>query len=308
MRRTRYLDAPCRSALNRVRNMPFGWSLNPYRGCTHACTYCYAVATHAHLGLGTAEFASTVFVKSNLPAVLRAELARPSWRNERVAIGTATDPYQPCEGRHRLTRAALEAFRERGTPVTVVTKSTLVLRDVDLLAALAREGRATVQFSVITLDPAVWRLVEPGTPPPAKRLEVLRRLVEAGVPCGVYLAPILPGITDAEASLEVVVAAAREAGAASVWTSPLRLAPLVKEHWYGFVGEAFPDLLPRYERAYARADVTDAYAAAMRLRLDRIRARHGYDRPEPTRESDTEPRSASDRMGTPRARQLALTF
>ena len=300
MRRTHYLDAPCRSALNRVRNMPFGWSLNPYRGCTHACTYCYAVATHAHLGLETADFASTVFVKSNLPGVLCAELARPSWRNERVAIGTATDPYQPCEGRYRLTRAALEAFRERGTPITVVTKSTLVLRDLDLLAAMARETRVAVQFSIITLDPVVWRLVEPGTPPPTKRLEVLRRLVEAGVSCGVYLAPILPGITDGEDAIEAVFAAAREAGAVSVWTSPLRLAPLVKEHYYGFVGEAYPELLPRYERAYARADVTDAYSAAMRIRLHRIRARHGYDRPEPT-DAILSPAAAPERT-----RQLAM--
>lgn len=280
MRRIRYLDAPCRSALNRVRNMPFGWSLNPYRGCTHACTYCYAVVTHAHLGLDAADFASTVFVKTNLPEVLRAELARPSWRNERVAIGTATDPYQPCEGRYRLTRAALEAFRERGTPITIVTKSTLVLRDLELLAAMARETQVTVQFSIISLDPLVWRQVEPGTPPPAKRLTVLRRLADAGVPCGVYLAPILPGITDAEASIEAVFRASRDAGADTVWTSPLRLAPLVKEHYYGFVREAFPDLLPRYERAYARADASDAYRTAMRARLDRIRARHGYDQPE----------------------------
>ena len=239
------------------------------------------MATHAHIGLETTDFASTVFVKTNLPEVLRAELARPAWRNERVAIGTATDPYQPCEGRYRLTRAALEAFRQRGTPITVVTKSTLVLRDVDVLAAMARETQVTVQFSIITLDPAVWRQVEPGTPPPAKRLDVLRRLVDAGVPCGVFLAPILPGITDAEDAIEAVFAAAREAGAGSVWTSPLRLAPLVKEHYYGFVREAFPALLPRYERAYDRADVTDAYQAAMRTRLDRIRSRHGYDRPDP---------------------------
>ncbi len=154
-------------------------------------------------------------------------------------------------------------------------------RDLDPLAAMARETRVTVPFSIITLDPTVWLMVEPGTPPPAKRLEVLRRLVDAGVPCGVYLAPILTGITDGEAAIEAVFAASLEAGAGTVWTSPLRLAPLVKEHYYGFVRDAYPDLLPRYERAYARADITDAYTSAMRTRLDRIRTRHGYDRPGP---------------------------
>ena len=302
MPRTRYLDVPCRSARNRVRNMPFAWSLNPYRGCTHACTYCYAVATHAHLGMETADFASTVLVKSNLAEVLRAELARPSWRNGRVAIGTATDPYQPCEGRYRLTRAALEAFRARGTPVTIVTKSTLVLRDLDVLTEMARDGLATVQFSIITLEPSVWRLLEPGTPPPAKRLEVLRRLVDAGVPCGVYLAPILPGITDGEAPIDAVFAASREAGAGTVWTSPLRLVPLVKEHYYGFLRAALPELLPRYERAYARADITDAYATAMRIRLDRIRSRHGFVQPERLELPDLAT------IDAPQARQIQLAL
>lgn len=304
MRRTCYLDTPCRSALNRVRNMPFAWSLNPYRGCTHGCVYCYAVATHAHLGMAAAEFTSTVLVKTNLAEVLRAELARPSWRGERVAIGTVTDPYQPCEGRYRLTRAALEAFAERATPVNVVTKSTLVVRDSDLLAAMAREGRATVQFSIITLDARVWRSAEPGTPPPASRLVAMRRLVAAGVPCGVYLAPILPGITDDEAGIEAVVAAARAAGATALWSSPLRLAPIVKEHYYGYVHDAHPGLLPRYQRAYERADATEAYREAMRSRLDRIRARHGFFQPEGAAvEGAPDPSAAG-----PRSLQLSLAL
>ncbi|MDP9469279.1 MAG: radical SAM protein [Chloroflexota bacterium] len=223
------------------------------------------------------DFETKILVKTNLVEVLRRELARSSWAGERVAIGTATDPYQPCEGRYRLTRLALEALRDHRNPLSVVTKSTLILRDLDLLADLARLTDVTVFFTVTTLDPAVWRAVEPGTPPPLQRLRVMRQLVEAGVPCGVFLAPILPGITDSAASIETVAEAAREHGAVSFGTSALRLAPFVKEHYFGFIAEAFPDLLPRYQRAYQGANTSADYLVALERRIMRVRSRLGFE-------------------------------
>jgi DNA repair photolyase len=222
------------------------------------------------------DFSSKIIVKTNFVESLRRELQSRSWQREPVAIGTATDAYQPCEGRYRITRRVLEALRDCRTPASVVTKSTLVLRDADLLAELARVAGATVYFTVTTLDPAVWRAVERGTPPPAKRLCVMRRLVAAGVPCGVFLAPILPGITDSADSIDAVAAAAKAHGAISFGTSVLRLAPLVREHYLGFVAARFPDLLPRYERAYPGTNIRPDYLAAMERRVARIRECHGF--------------------------------
>jgi DNA repair photolyase len=272
-----YTETTCKSALNRVRGMPFSWSLNPYRGCTHSCHYCYARATHAHLGLNADEdFETRIVVKTNFPEILRAELGARSWRREKVAIGTATDPYQPCEGRYRLTRRVLQALVDYRTPASIVTKSTLVLRDLDFLVELEGVAGARVNFTITTLDRELWRAVEPGTPPPAKRLEVLRRLVDAGVPCGVYLAPILPGLTDSAAAIDEVAAAAREHGATRFWAGPLRLAPLVKEHYLGWLEEFRPELLPRYQRAYPRADAPRLYKEWLDVRIAEARARHGF--------------------------------
>src|SRR5215212_10279828 len=234
--KTHYIETPCKTALNRVSGMPFRWSLNPYRGCVHGCRYCYARATHPYLGLNADEdFETKIVVKTNMPDLLRQELRKPSWTRERVAIGTATDAYQPCEGRYRLTRRCLEALRDAVTPVSVVTKSTLILRDLDLLAELAQGPGAIVYFTITTLEEPLWRLIEPGTPPPLKRLEVMQRLSNAGVPCGVFLAPILPGVTDSAESIDEVAAAAKAHGAASFGSAVLRLAPQVKEHYFGFI-------------------------------------------------------------------------
>src|SRR5829696_5473106 len=194
----------------------------------------------------------------------------------RVALGTATDPYQPCEGRYRITRSCLEALRDADTPVSIVTKSTLILRDLDVLTKLAQGPGATVYFTITTLDPDLWRLIEPGTPPPLKRLEVLRRLSESGVLCGVFLAPILPGITDTAESIDAVAAAAKAHGAGSFGSAVLRLAPLVKEHYLAFVSETFPYLLPRYERAYIGTNISPDYQAAIERRLARVRERQGF--------------------------------
>ncbi len=276
--RVSYIEVQCKSALNRVRGMPFGWSLNPYVGCAHKCHYCYARAYYVRADHGNADedFESRILVKTNFPDVLRKELSRRSWTGEQVALGTATDPYQPAEGRFRLTRAVLEVLLEHAVPLGMVTKSPLALRDVDVLAALAQVADVRVFFTVTTVDLSLWRTLEPGTANPFKRLEVMRRLVQAGVPTGVLLAPILPGITDSVASIEAVAAAAAEHGAATFGAGPLRLAPIVKEHYLGFVAESFPDLLPRYERAYPGTNAPPAYRTALDARVARIRARYGF--------------------------------
>src|SRR5437763_8345800 len=216
-----------------------------------------------------------IFVKVNVAVVILRELARPSWLGEQVALGTITDCFQPAEGRFRVTRAVLAALLEHRNPISMVTKSTLVLRDRDLLAELARVAHVRIYFTITTMDAALWRAVEPGTPPPWKRLHVMRLLGEAGVPAGVLMAPILPGLTDSVASIEAVVAAASEHGAAFFGTTALRLAPYVKEHYLGFVDATFPDLLPRYQRAYPAANATRDYQTALQARVDRIRARYG---------------------------------
>lgn len=307
MSKTQYIEQTCKSALNRVRGMPFAWSLNPYRGCVHACHYCYARASHAFLGMNAdADFETKIVVKTNFADVLRRELARPSWSGEGVALGTVTDPYQPCEGRYRLTRRVLEALRDFRNPVSITTKSTLVLRDLDLLADLQRLAGVTVYVTVTTLDPVLWRLIEPGTPPPLQRLAALRRLREAGVPAGVFMMPILPGITDSVDSIDAVAAAAAEHGAVSFSTSTLRLAPLVKEHYLDFVGASFADLIPRYQKAYPGTDPPLAYRDALARRVERIRARYGFgDERLPTRRLEpAEPPRFDDRRSG--GGQLAL--
>jgi DNA repair photolyase len=280
MRVSEVVETECKAALNRVSGMPFRWSLNPYRGCVHGCHYCYARATHAHYGLNAGDdFVSRLFAKVNVADVLRRELARPGWTGEHVVIGTATDAYQPIEGRYRLTRHCLEVFRDAHNSLGITTKATLVLRDLDLLAELARVTRVKVNFTITTLDPELWRLIEPGTPPPAKRLAVLRRLRDAGIPAGVFMAPVLPGITDSAESIEAVAAAAVAHGAESLWVSPLRLAPLVKEHYYEFVQTAFPALMRRYESSYGGANAPRDYLDGLERRIERIKLAYGFDDP-----------------------------
>src|SRR5579871_4795949 len=245
MPRVAVQEIVCRSALNRVHGMPFKWSLNPYRGCAHGCHYCYARRTHRFLNLDADEaFSSILVAKLNFPEVLRLELSAASWRREPVSLGTATDPYQPIEGRYRLSRRTLEALLAFRTPVSVVTKSTLIWRDLDLLLALG--PLATVCLSVPTVDEAAWRATEPGTPPPRQRLGVLERLVGAGVKAGVLMAPLLPGITTDEAHVEATVRAAAEHGARFLWIGLLHLESGVREHYLAFIRERYPQLLDGY--------------------------------------------------------------
>ena len=251
--RAEYREEPCRSALNRVRGMPFDWSLNPYMGCAHRCTFCYVRAFEARADRPWDDrYGSSIRVKTNVAAVLRRELARPSWDREPVAVGAATDPYQPAEGRYRLTRACIEAFAEAASPFSIITRGPLIVRDIDVLVEAARRANVSVTFSVPTLDHEIWRHTEPGTAPPRQRLRALSRLVEAGIDARVGMAPILPGLSDRRELLADVVREARAAGATGIWANLLYLRPGTREHFLSALERDWPELLPQYERLYRR--------------------------------------------------------
>jgi DNA repair photolyase len=241
-----------KSALNRVQGMPFKWSLNPYRGCAHGCHYCFARSTHAFFDLDAdADFSGVLFAKVNLAEALAAVLGRRSWRREQVAIGTATDPYQPIEGSYRLTRQALEQLVRFRTPASIVTKGTLMVRDLDLLERLADVAGVTVCHSIPTVDEAIWRRTEPGTPPPAQRLRAMQRMRERGIRAGVLMAPLLPGLSARPELLEATARAAADHGAAFVSPIVLHLGPGVREHFLAFLARAYPELLTDYWKLYA---------------------------------------------------------
>jgi DNA repair photolyase len=269
-------EIQCKQAINRVQGMPFKWSLNPYRGCTHGCHYCYARATHTYLGLDADEsFSNVLFAKLNLADVLRRELSAPSWHGESVSIGTATDPYQPIEGRYRLTRAALQALLDFRNPGSVITKSTLALRDMDLFQALGAVTRISVCFSIPTVDEGIWRLTEPGTPSPRQRLKVLERLSVAGINTGMAMAPLLPGLSAGEAQVAATVQAARDHGARFLWAGLLHLDQGVREHYFGFLREAYPDLVDGYQKLYPGRSAPDVYAKRVAERAERYRLQAG---------------------------------
>ncbi|MDQ3879702.1 MAG: radical SAM protein [Chloroflexota bacterium] len=270
-----YREEPCRSALNRVTSMPFRWSLNPYMGCAHRCTFCYVRGFERRAGRPSDErYGTSIRVKVNVAEVLRRELARRSWRHEMVAIGAATDPYQPAEGRYRLTRACLEVLVDARNPFSIITRSPMIVRDLDVLTEGARRAEVSVTFSVPTLDVDVWRRTEPGTPPPRQRLRALKTLVDAGIRAGVGIAPILPGLSDRPEQLAAVVAAAREAGAANVWGKLLYLTPGTREHFLDNLAREWPDELARYERLYAgRSYLPHAETAPTVKRVRELAAR-----------------------------------
>jgi DNA repair photolyase len=275
--RARYHEIHCRSALNEVHaRFPFRWSLNPYRACAHRCAFCYAraYAKRADRPSGS-RYGAVIGIKVNVAEVLEAELARRSWTGESISIGTATDPYQPAEGRYRLTRSCIERLTRFSNPFSITTRGPMIVRDAELLAEASRRAPLSVAFSVPTLDERIWRATEPGTAPPAQRLRALKVLVEAGVRAGVFLAPILPGLSDGAESLERVVAAAREAGAAFVWLEMLNLKPGCREHFLAMLSERFPEQLPLYERLYFRRTYLPAREAApVRARLDELQRRY----------------------------------
>ena len=299
--RVEYREEPCRAALNRVKGMGFRWSLNPYMGCVHRCTFCYVRAFELRADRPAGHrYGRSIRVKTNVAEVLRRELARASWEPDSVVIGAATDPYQPAEGRYRLTRSCLEALRDASNPFAIITRGPLIVRDVDVLVEAARRADVSVTFSVPTLDDEIWRHTEPSTAHPRQRLRALRMLVDAGIRASVGMAPILPAITDRPELLEAVVREAREAGACGVWANLLNLRPGTREHFLESLAEDFPEQLPAYERLYAgRAYLKAEETKPVRALVAELARRHGIRdrrrvRVEPERE--------------PAAEQLALAF
>jgi DNA repair photolyase len=257
--------------------MAFSWSLNPYMGCVHRCTFCYVRAFERRADRPSDErYGRTIRVKTNVVEVLRRELARRSWIGENVTIGAATDPYQPAEGRYRLTRGCIGALADARNPLGIITRGPLIVRDLDVLQEAARRADVSVTFSVPTLDVEIWRRTEPGTAPPRQRLRALRLLIEGGIKCGVGLAPILPGLSDRPELIAEVVRAAREAGATGVWTNLLYLKPGTREHFLESLARDWPELVPEYERLYAgRAYLPAAEQEPVRAELARLRREHG---------------------------------
>jgi DNA repair photolyase len=256
--------------------MGFHWSANPYRGCVHGCHYCFARRYHAYLELGTGEdFSGVIFVKVNAPAVLRAELSRRGWRRGLVALGTATDPYQPIEGRYRLTRGMLEALADARTPASVVTKGPMVIRDRDVLQGVRDRAGVSVCVSLTTLDEDRWRRLEPGTAPPRQRLRAVAALAAAGIPVGVLLAPIVPGLTTDHANLEAVVRGAAEHGANFLGAGVLHLEPGVREHFDEFLSTDAPELVPLYGRLYPATRAPAGVQRTLEARVAELRQRYG---------------------------------
>jgi DNA repair photolyase len=276
----RFHEVVSRSALNAVpkaSRMSFRWTINPYRGCTHACVYCFARNTHSYLDLDTGRgFDTDIVVKVNLPEVLRVELARPSWRREHVAMGTNTDPYQRAEGRYRLMPGVISALTAARTPFSILTKGTLIRRDLLALAGAATQVPVSVSMSLAIHDDDLHRSLEPGAPSPQARLDAVRAIRAAGLPCGVMLAPVVPWLSDSEAQLDVALGRIAAAGASGVAVIPLHLRPGAREWFLRWLGERYPDLVPRYERLYGDGSyVPTSYRHWLQRRVEPLLRRHG---------------------------------
>jgi DNA repair photolyase len=252
-----FLHVNARRIINEVpasSRMPFRFTINAYRGCSHACQYCFARPTHEYLGLGIGEdFERKLVVKVNAVERARAEVSSPRWLGDIIAMGTNTDPYQHAEGKYHLTRGVIEVLAEARNPFSILTKSTLVLRDLDLLVHAASRTQVRCNLSIATLNEEVWRSTEPKTPHPRRRLEAVRRLNDAGIPTGVLVAPIIPGWSDDPAQLEELAEASLDAGAVSVSPVALHLRPGTKEHFLGFLAGAKPELAKDLRRRYAKS-------------------------------------------------------
>jgi len=250
--RVEYREEACRSALNRVQGMGFDWSLNPYMGCAHRCTFCYVRGFEKRADRPSDDrYGTSIRVKVNVADALRAELMRPTWKREYVLVGAATDPYQPVEGRYRLTRGCIRAFAEFKTPFGIITRGPLVVRDLDVLQEASRRARVDVSLSVPTLDDRIWRATEPGTSHPRARLKAIQTLSEGGIRVKLAMAPILPGLSDDPAKMMEVVRAARDAGATEIWHTVLNLRPGTKEHFFEHLAKEWPEELERYQKLYA---------------------------------------------------------
>jgi DNA repair photolyase len=272
-----------KSALNHVPGesaMPFPWTINPYRGCSHSCVYCFARRTHEWLELDSGrDFDSQIVVKTNLVDVLRKELGRPSWKREHVALGTNTDPYQRAEGRYRLMPGVIRVLAESGTPFSILTKGTLLRRDVPLLAVAARDVPVGLGVSLAIWDDDLHASLEPGVPTPRARLDLVKALADAGLPCGVFLAPVLPGLTDGTAELDAALGAIAATGATGVTVIPLHLRPGAREWFMAWLSREHADLVPRYRQLYARrAYVSGEYRTWLSQRVAPLLTKHGLDR------------------------------
>jgi DNA repair photolyase len=298
-------EVQCRSALNAVpkaSRVPFRWTINPYRGCTHGCVYCYARNTHTYLELDAGhDFDSQIIVKINVAEVLRRELARSQWNREHVAMGTNTDPYQRAEGRYRLMPDVVRALADSGTPFSILTKGTVLTRDLPLLADAAKSVPVGVSISLAVLDPSLQPLLEPGTPTPRARLDLIRRIRAAGLNCGVLIAPILPHLTDSPQSLEEIVAQVAAAGATSVGGVVLHLRPGAREWFFAWLQRERPELVESYERLYARGSYAAVtYRRQVQARLKVIVDRTALERVDRQRE-DPSPRRPPALQLTPSA-------
>jgi DNA repair photolyase len=301
-----FYEVRAKSIINRVPEasfVPFRWTINPYRGCSHSCFYCFARNTHTYLDLDYGEdFNSQIVVKVNAADLNRKELGARSWKGEHIAMGTNVDPYQRAEGRYRLMRGILEGLRDFANPFSILTKGSLILRDVDLLRQCADVAEIGTNVSVGFVDRELWRSLEPGTPSPQKRLEVCRTLNANGIDCGVLMAPIIPFLSDSPTHLEATVRGVAEARATHVTPIVLHLRKGAREWYMGWLAEHHPDLMPRYEKLYSRgAYAPKAYQEEIGGRVHELARRFGIGR---TNGSDS--RRIRPRTEARSAEQLAL--
>ncbi|HZQ28824.1 MAG TPA: radical SAM protein [Acidimicrobiales bacterium] len=307
-----FLHVNARRIINEIpaaAQLPFKFTINVYRGCSHACTYCFARPTHEYLGLDIGQdFERRLVVKVNAVERLRAELRSPKWTGDHIAMGTNTDPYQRCEGKYHLTQGVLKALADARNPFSILTKSTLILRDLDLLKWAATRTTVRANFSIGTLDEEVWKASEPGTPHPRRRVEAVRKLNEAGIPCGVLVAPILPGLSDRPDQVQAVVKACVAAGAVSLAAIPLHLRPGVRDHYLTWLAGYRPDLVADHKRRYRSSylPVNDRKAlAALVHRTIREAGGLAVDPTETRLPGDTPSRAVSADL-EPQSEQLGL--
>ena len=272
-----------KSALNRVgpgSAVPFTWTVNPYRGCTHACVYCFARPSHRYLDLDAgADFDSQVIVKVNIAEALRKDLAKPSWQREHVALGTNTDPYQRAEGRYRLMPGIIRALADSGTPMSILTKGSLIRRDLPLLASAREAAPVDIGMSIAIADDELQQAIEPGTPTTHARLATVAAATEAGFDVAVFMMPILPFLTDSEEALAGALARIKAAGATSVTYTALHLRPGVKEWFARWLHAHRPDLVPRYRELYGDgAYAPKEYRRWLAARIKPLIAEHGLER------------------------------
>ncbi|HYZ92169.1 MAG TPA: radical SAM protein [Actinomycetota bacterium] len=298
-----FIEAEAKTIINKVPGnfLPFGHTINPYRGCSHACVFCFARNTHTYMDMNAGrDWSTKIVVKTNAGELLRHELASKRWKGEPIAMGTATDPYQRAEGRYGLMRAIIRALIDYINPFSILTRGTLMLRDLDLLTEAARVTTVSTAYSIPTFDDDVWRRSEPGTPHPRKRMEAVRKLNENGIPCGVMVAPVLPGISDRPDQLMDVVKAAVDAGATHITPILLHLRPVVREEYMAWLGDAYPELVTRYEDLYADGaygpkDTRRALGRRVAGLIGAAGGRRGEDDDEPRRFSRPRAPAATER-------------